>query len=104
MLSVCYGIGVKEISAYLFSLENFKRSPQEVEDLMRVMESSLKRVIQKGGLLHRLNIQLRVVGRRDCLPKWFLEIIDEAICLTSRYNKLVEYPKEAPFSSVIASL
>lgn len=41
MLEVCIRLNIRCVSAYAFSIENFKRSPSEVEALMDLAESKL---------------------------------------------------------------
>ena len=41
MLEVCIKLNVRCVSAYAFSIENFKRSPGEVEALMDLAEEKL---------------------------------------------------------------
>ncbi|CAN8257781.1 unnamed protein product [Cochlearia groenlandica] len=53
MLSYCYELGVKYVTIYAFSIDNFKRSTEEVQSLMDLMleKSSLcsrKRVLYKN--------------------------------------------------------
>ena len=48
MLEVCMNLGVKCVSAYVFSIENFKRSPEEVEALMDLAEEKLLEFAKQG--------------------------------------------------------
>jgi undecaprenyl diphosphate synthase len=40
------------VSAYAFSIENFKRSPEEVEALMELAENKLLELCQHGCVVH----------------------------------------------------
>lgn len=57
--------GVEFITVYAFSTENWKRPPQEVDGLMKLLISSLEAYEQE---LHDNNIRLRVMGQFDRLP------------------------------------
>ncbi|KAL4328176.1 hypothetical protein AHAS_Ahas13G0173900 [Arachis hypogaea] len=37
MLRYCYELGVKYVTVYAFSIDNFKRKPNEVQSLMELM-------------------------------------------------------------------
>ena len=41
MLDMCYQLGIRCVSVYAFSIENFKRPEVEVHALMQLAESSL---------------------------------------------------------------
>ena len=48
MLEVCIRLNIRCVSAYAFSIENFKRSPGEVEALMDLAESKLLEFCEQG--------------------------------------------------------
>jgi len=58
-------LGVKVITLYTFSTENWKRPKEEVEGLFRMLESNLD---QKEAKLNSNNIRFSVIGRLDRLP------------------------------------
>ena len=87
MLEICIKMNVRCVSAYAFSIENFKRSPAEVDALMDLAESKLLELSQQGyvpmrlralhpiiylptrDILDKYGIKLVVVGQRDMLPE-----------------------------------
>ncbi|MFC5047246.1 isoprenyl transferase [Aquimarina hainanensis] len=70
-------IGVKYLTLYAFSTENWNRPKLEVETLMKLLVSSLKKEIKT---LQKNNIKLNAIGNLDALPpkvkKELLEVID----------------------------
>lgn len=58
--------GVEFLTLYAFSIENWSRSEIEVKGLMRLLESFLKKNERE---LHENKVRLRVLGRREDLPK-----------------------------------
>ena len=48
MLEVCIHLNIRCVSAYAFSIENFKRSPGEVEALMNLAEEKLLEFCEQG--------------------------------------------------------
>ena len=62
----CVELGVKVLTLYTFSLENWDRAPREVRGLMRILEQVLE---DEREELKRNNVQLRTIGRLDLLPK-----------------------------------
>lgn len=53
-LDWCLCMGIKTVSVYAFSVENFKRSRDEVEDLMDLAADKLEEILRVSfcGLLH----------------------------------------------------
>lgn len=51
MLEICLRLGVKCVSAYAFSIENFKRSQEEVTTLMGMAEEKLLELCEHGCVL-----------------------------------------------------
>ncbi|MDO5308678.1 MAG: polyprenyl diphosphate synthase [Planctomycetia bacterium] len=66
--------GVKRLTLYCFSNENWKRPQPELDALMTLLRVYM---IEQRDSLMRNNIRLRVVGRRDRIPQDALDAIDE---------------------------
>ena len=76
----CFDRGIKVVSAFIFSTENWKREKSEVDYLMdlalKLFKNDLKELLEK-------NIRLVVSGSRDKLSQKLIEAIDEAQAQTS---------------------
>ena len=79
-------VGVKYLSLYAFSTENFKRSAEEVNFLMdlfiRVFTTEFK-------VFEENNVKVLFSGRREPLPKKVLETMDEIVERTKNNTALV---------------
>ena len=64
-------VGVKWVSAYAFSTENWKRSPDEVRFLMGFNRDVIRR---RRDEMHELGVRVRWAGRR---PRLWKSVIDE---------------------------
>lgn len=62
--TICSNLGVKYLTVYAFSIENFNRPAYEVEALMGLVLSFIKM-----DLFHNNNVSFHVVGDRERLPK-----------------------------------
>jgi ditrans,polycis-polyprenyl diphosphate synthase len=82
ILEVCYKSGVKVVTVYAFSIENFKRSKYEVDALMDMAKIKLSQLSQHGELLDRYGASVRVLGQRDLVKPDVLEAVDRAVNLT----------------------
>ncbi len=74
LLTWAQDAGVKEITLYAFSSENWKRSPEEVSFLLNLLESSFDEWIQDA---QEKNVKIRVLGNRNKFSKKFQEKIVE---------------------------
>jgi len=64
-------LGLEQLTLYCFSVENWKRPPRELTFLMRLLRHYL--VVERKELMDQ-NIQLRMIGLRDGLPR---DVLDE---------------------------
>jgi len=71
-------LGIKVLTLYTFSLENWERTPREVRGLMQILEQVL---LQEREELKTNDVQLRTIGRVDLLPKHSRDIL----CDTQRF-------------------
>ena len=62
----CAELGIKNLTLYAFSTENWKRPKLEVQTLMKLLVSSLKKEIKT---LQDNNIKLNAIGTLNTLPK-----------------------------------
>jgi undecaprenyl diphosphate synthase len=73
-------LGVRWLTVYAFSTENWKRPPDEVRYLMGFNESILTR---RRDEMHERGVRMRFAGRRDWrVPKRLLKRMDESAELT----------------------
>ena len=79
-------IGVKELSAYAFSTENWKRSAEEVRFLMGFNKEVLRR---RRDQMNELGVRLRWVGRPQRLWKSVIEELEEAQRVTRKNSQLI---------------
>ena len=68
--------GVKYLSVFAFSTENFKRSEEEVNYLMGLFGEGLKRFAKASK---KNKIRIVFSGRREPLPESVLKIIDQVV-------------------------
>jgi len=88
LLDIVHGaieIGVKEISAYAFSTENWRRSPEEVKFLMGFNRDVIRR---RRDEMNDLGVRIRWVGKEQRLWKSVIRELQEAEELTAK-NKVL---------------
>jgi undecaprenyl diphosphate synthase len=78
-------LGIRVLTLYAFSSDNWKRPPAEVRGLMRLFRAHLA---SETPELKKNGVRLQVIGRRDRLPVEVLEAIDAAERATSHGTRL----------------
>lgn len=81
----CAQLGVKYLTLYAFSTENWGRPSAEVRGLMRLLVSSLRK---EADNLHENNIRLVTIGQTDRFPEDCKKQLKEAIDLTQDNDRL----------------
>ncbi len=78
--------GIKYLTIYAFSTENWGRPPEEVQGLMYILEDVLDRELAE---LHKEGVQLRHIGRLERLaPNLQVKVLD-AIEMTKNNDRLI---------------
>ena len=67
----CSSIGVKAVTAYVFSTENWQRSEEEVNGIMDLFEKYMLNALKES----EEGFRIRFIGRRDRLSPKLLELI-----------------------------
>ena len=82
----CCKIGVRTLTLYAFSTENWKRPEEEVSGLMNILvvyiNSQLKRILEN-------NIIFRVIGDYSKLPSSIVKLLDNSIDKSKDNNGMV---------------
>ena len=66
-------LGIRYLTVYAFSTENWKRSTEEVSTLMTILRTYLKDCVKKSM---KNNVRCRVIGRREELSADIIESIE----------------------------
>ncbi len=82
----CNELGIKVLTLYAFSTENWKRPDWEVRYLMGLPEQYFERELPE---LIRNNVQVRMIGEPSRLPRRVLKVIREGTEATSNNNGMV---------------
>lgn len=76
VMQACKDLGVRVLTLYCLSSENWRRPPSELEFLMALLKTYL--IAEREKLVEN-NLQLRFIGRRDGLPDLILEEMDRSV-------------------------
>ncbi|OAQ69146.1 dehydrodolichyl diphosphate synthase [Pochonia chlamydosporia 170] len=89
IMEICYKCGVKVITVYAFSVENYNRPKHEVEGLMQLAKVKLEQLTTYGDILDRYGACVRVLGQREMIREDVLRVVDKAVARTKHNNKTV---------------
>lgn len=84
ILKACRNAGVKYLTLYAFSIENWVRPKAEIDALMNLLVRFLRRQEYE---LHENSIRLRVIGRISDLPNKVQKELTRVMDATARYKK-----------------
>src|SRR6476619_6616687 len=81
----CAELGIEYLTLYAFSTENWDRPEYEVEGLMELLVSTIRKEVES---LNKNNIRLHVIGDMNMLPDYARGEMREALELTKNNNGL----------------
>ncbi len=79
-------LGIRYITAYAFSSENWKRPKEEVNGLMKLIEFALKAELNS---MKKEGVRIMMTGRRDAVPQWLLDQMQEDEDATKDNSKIL---------------
>ena len=89
----CINLGIKELTVFAFSTENFNRTPDEVKTLLGLLEYYLKSEIAE---LNYQKINLNIIGKKSSLNNKLLDLFSYSENLTKhntgmKFNVAINY-------------
>ncbi len=85
-VEVCLEFGVKHLTLYAFSTENWNRPVVEVDFLMNLFLEALQKEVPK---LHQQKIRVRFIGLKEKLNPALIKLMEESEKLTANNGALV---------------
>jgi tritrans,polycis-undecaprenyl-diphosphate synthase [geranylgeranyl-diphosphate specific] len=88
VLDWCAELGIKYVTVYAFSEQNFNRPKGEFNMIMRIFEHEFKEIAENPNhKAHKNQVRLKVIGRKDKLPEKVREAVKKAEEATKSYKK-----------------
>lgn len=85
MLRWCLELGVKAMTLYVFSTENFNRSDEEVAELMELFREKLQQILENDAI-HKHRVRVKAIGRLSMLPGDIQSMIEKVEAATEDYD------------------
>lgn len=104
-MEICLKLKIPAVTVYAFSIDNFKRTQDEVDALMGLAKVKLSELAGHGyaipisidmlrtddrDLLQQYGVKIRFIGRRDMLPQDVLEAVNKMETMTAGNKKYVK--------------
>ena len=86
LIDWCLQLGVKSITLYTFSTENFQRSKSEVEEIMHIAEERFQQILADERI-QKNKVRVKVIGRVNLLPEHLQRLITDVEKATESYDK-----------------
>jgi tritrans,polycis-undecaprenyl-diphosphate synthase [geranylgeranyl-diphosphate specific] len=83
----CLELGIKHLTVYAFSIENFQRSEEEKRFLFDLIKQKLLEVLNSEKMRHN-RVRVRAIGRIDLLPMDLKETIRQVEEATKGYDSV----------------
>lgn len=82
----CFELGIKQLTIYAFSIENFCRVDEEKEKLFALMRTEFGK-ISRDERVHKNGVRVKAIGNVNLLPETVRETIRKAEDATAHYDK-----------------
>ncbi|XP_021887017.1 dehydrodolichyl diphosphate synthase 6-like [Carica papaya] len=87
MLKYCGELGVKYITIYAFSIDNFHRRPDEVQLLMDLMLEKIELLLKEGHLAGQYGVRVIFIGNLKLLSEPVRAAAEKAMIATKNNTK-----------------
>ncbi|KAG2323316.1 hypothetical protein Bca4012_058805 [Brassica carinata] len=89
MLQYCYELGIKYVTIYAFSIDNFRRKPEEVQSLMDLLLEKIKSLLDKESIVHEYGIRVYFIGNLALLSDQVRAAAEEVMEATAKNSRVV---------------
>lgn len=86
VLDCCFRVGVKNVTTYAFSIENFNRQTEEVDTIFSLLKYKLAIISSENELCDLHKVRIKIIGNRSYLPNDILNDIETVEERTKNHN------------------
>lgn len=105
----CLDAGIQEVTTFAFSIENFKRTEEEVNGLLSLAKEKFEKLLLEKEKLKEHGVRIRVFGNISLLPPDLQQVIAKSVLCTEQNDKLflniaLSYTSHDEISQAIESI
>jgi undecaprenyl diphosphate synthase len=89
LINWCRKRGIKILTLFVFSTENWKRPKNEINFLMKLLQDGLNDFKKNIKKINKEGIKIKIIGQRERLPKSLQKTIEEVETLTENNSKII---------------
>jgi len=82
----CLDLGIRTITIYVFSTENFQRPQEEVDTVLSIIEDEAKKLLIDERI-HNNKVHIKAIGRLELLPDSLRTALNDVERATANYDK-----------------
>jgi len=82
----CLDLGIKTVTLYVFSTENFTRPKEEVDTILRIVEREVRK-LTKDPRIHQHRVHVKAIGRVELLPDSLRSALEDVENATKEYDE-----------------
>jgi undecaprenyl diphosphate synthase len=80
-------MGVRTVTVYAFSVENFNRGKDEVDALMELADKKLRELVEHEEFIHENQVKIKIAGELDLLPRHVFDSAKYVMDKTCNYDR-----------------
>lgn len=69
LMKYCYELGIKYVTVYAFSIDNFNRKPHEVKYVMELMLEKIEGMLKEESIMKRYGVRVYFIGKLELLEE-----------------------------------
>jgi tritrans,polycis-undecaprenyl-diphosphate synthase [geranylgeranyl-diphosphate specific] len=85
-LEWCLDLGIKTVTLYVFSTENFQRPEEETNRILKLIEEETRKLVTDERI-HESRVHVKALGRLELLPDSLRKALAEVESVTASYDK-----------------
>jgi tritrans,polycis-undecaprenyl-diphosphate synthase [geranylgeranyl-diphosphate specific] len=85
-LAWCLDLGIKTVTLYVFSTENFQRPEQETNKILKLIEDETRKLVLDKRI-HESRVHVKALGRIELLPPSLRNALSEVENATASYDQ-----------------
>lgn len=89
VLRYCYELGIKYVTVYAFSIDNFRRKPKEVQTFMELMREKIEELLQQESIINEYGVRLHFIGNMQLLTEPVRIAAERAMRVTAHNQERV---------------
>ncbi|XP_051114755.1 dehydrodolichyl diphosphate synthase 6-like [Andrographis paniculata] len=89
IMKYCYELGVKYVTIYAFSIDNFRRRPEEVQSVMDLMLEKIEGLIKEESLVNEYGVRVYFIGNLKLLNDPVRAAAERAMKATSNNSNSI---------------